>query len=123
MACSVTGTMTTDCAARSVATCESADNCCTWLTSHPPAKCVKKACSALSNPDVCAGCFTCSNLWTISNARGNTPWNIIANGGIEVNAGGSIRVSPGRLLDAGSYGCKTSETNSIRVGLGATLKC
>jgi len=119
MGCTVSGTNNVDCSKRYTSLTCGADNCCYWINPN----CFKSACNTLSNPDVCTGCNTCDNLWTITNARGNTPWNITANGGIEVNAGGSIRVSPGKLLDAGSHGCKTSETNSIRVGLGATLKC
>jgi len=116
--CSVTGTPETDCSKRYTSlTCET-DNCCYWINPN----CFKSACNTLNNPDVCAGCNTCSDLWTITNARGNTPWNIIANGGIEVNAGGSIRVH-GFTLDAGSHGCKTSETSSIRISSTGTLKC
>jgi len=114
--CTVSGTPTHDCSYGNERECDE-DDCCRWTIG-----CTPEACNTLSNPDLCEGCNTCDNLWTITDARGNTPWSITANGGIEVNAGGSIRVH-GFTLDAGSHTCKTSEANSIKISSTGILKC
>lgn len=121
--CTISGTPTSACNYPLGPAC-SADPCCVWDINAQD--CFSKTCAELaatnSNPDVCPGCNTCDDKWTIDDARGNTPWNITANGGIEVNAGGSIRVH-GYTLDAGSHTCKTSEASSIRVSSTGILKC
>jgi hypothetical protein len=100
-----------DCGCTPVGTCAAATPC----GSLSPADCAscagcagggscpRTACGALSGanraPDVCPGCSTCPAIWQISDARGNTPWSITVTGLLDVQAGGSINVAGGYVLD------------------------
>jgi len=82
----ISGTNGQPCSGYDAATCSLHPDCCSWLKGA----CSAKACSALTNPDVCPGCTTCGGNWTIDDARGWSPGNgditvtgqlIMANGG------------------------------------------
>jgi len=55
--------------------------------------CSRKACSSISNPDLCSGCDHCSGTWTIDDARGDTPWAIHIIGDMILESGGSIIIT------------------------------
>ena len=119
--CSVTGTMTTNCGARSVTTCETLDNCCVWeIRGAPPADCYTKSCSALSNPDVCAGCNGCSGTWTINNARGTLSWDVDVVGRCDFTNGATMSIPTGKELTCDTVRFYT--TSYCRVYTGGALR-
>ena len=123
MACSatVTGTLTTNCAARYTGASCLADGCCDWNARNEI--CSKLTCATMedNSPDACKGCVTCPGTWTISNARAASRWAITVTGQTVVTSTGSHSFQY-KLTTAGFRKAASALSVKFKPGLGHKLK-
>jgi hypothetical protein len=80
-------------------------NCASCTGCSKNGTCAERSCAGVAaldnNPDVCAGCNTCGANWSLTDARGSIPWDIVVTDLLTGTSGGSVDVASSRLLDTG----------------------